>query len=166
MPSSFTKNCEQGGQWEGLCLKMGNAVRELVHGLCQWGEPIRNREATHLVHLQDMDQVDGQLVGTRIQTDKKFGVKLSPPKSTMTISCRGEMMRQQKKQPWRVHQSLSWTAWGRYCQAKCPRIEKSKASMKCSYDTFMRCKECSASAGCNVYLCNGNKGGKMSHCVP
>jgi hypothetical protein len=111
-----------------------------------------------------MDQVDGFMVGTKICTDRKFGVKLLPPKSTMAISGRGELTRQQKKQPWHVHQSLVWTAWGRCCWAKCPGIEKSKAKTKCSYDTFMRCKECSATAGFNIYLCNGNKGGKVVSC--
>jgi hypothetical protein len=37
------------------CLNMGKAVRELVHGLCQWGEPIWKNGTTHPVHLQDMD---------------------------------------------------------------------------------------------------------------
>jgi hypothetical protein len=37
------------------CLKMGNMVRELAHGLCQRGKPIRNRTATHRVHLRDTD---------------------------------------------------------------------------------------------------------------
>jgi hypothetical protein len=32
-------------------LKVGNAVRELVHGLCQQGESIRKYVTTHRVHL-------------------------------------------------------------------------------------------------------------------
>ncbi len=47
-------------------LNMGKVVRELAHGLCQWGEPIRKYATTHLVHLWDMDQVDGFMVGTKI----------------------------------------------------------------------------------------------------
>ncbi len=33
------------------CLNMGKAVRELAHGLCQWGEPIQKYATTHPVHL-------------------------------------------------------------------------------------------------------------------
>ena len=40
---------------ERACLTMGKAVRELVHGLCQWGEPIQTRVVTHPVHWRDMD---------------------------------------------------------------------------------------------------------------
>jgi hypothetical protein len=36
-------------------LNMGKAVRELAHGLCQWGEPIRKYASTYPVHLRDMD---------------------------------------------------------------------------------------------------------------
>ncbi|KAL3765170.1 hypothetical protein ACHAW5_008589 [Stephanodiscus triporus] len=39
----------------GNVLPMGKAVRELAHGLCQRGEPIRVRAATHPSHLRDMD---------------------------------------------------------------------------------------------------------------
>jgi hypothetical protein len=39
----------------GKSLLMGQAVRELVHSLCQWGAPTWNRVATHLAHLHNMD---------------------------------------------------------------------------------------------------------------
>ncbi len=47
-------------------LKMGKAMRELAHGLCQQGESILKYSTSHPVHLRDMDQVDGHLVGARI----------------------------------------------------------------------------------------------------
>ncbi len=47
------------------CFNMGKVVRELAHGLCQWGEPIQKYATTHPVHLQDMDQVDGFMVETK-----------------------------------------------------------------------------------------------------
>jgi hypothetical protein len=61
---------------------MGKAVRELAHGLCQRGEPIRKYALTHPVHLQDMDRVDGFMVGKKNRTDRKFGVMSLPPKCT------------------------------------------------------------------------------------
>jgi hypothetical protein len=65
---------------------------------------------------------------------------------------------------WRVHQILAWNALGRCCWAKCPGKEKSMAKQKCSHDTFMCCKECSATTGCSIYLVNGNKGGEVVTC--
>ena len=105
-------------------LLMGKAVRELAHSLCQRGEPIRNRATTHPSNLRDMDRVDGHLTGRKIWSDRKSGVKMSPPKSTTVIRRMGELTRQKKKQPWRYHQSLSATTRGRCSWAKCPGIEK------------------------------------------
>ncbi len=97
-----------------------------------------------------MDRVDGHMVGTKILTDRKSKVMMSPPKSTAAISCRGQLTRQKKKQPWRYHQSLS-AATGRKCSwARCPGIEKSKGKQKHTYDTCMRCEECTTNAGCNM----------------
>jgi hypothetical protein len=76
------------------------------------------------MHLQDMDQLDGFMMGKTIWRDRKFEGKSSPPKGTMAISCKGDLMRQKKKQPWHVHQSLAWTNWGRCCWARFPGIEK------------------------------------------
>ena len=53
---------------------------------------------------------------------------------------------------------------GRCSWAKCPGIEKSKGIRKRAYDTFMRCEECMAYAGCNLYLCNDTKSGEVVSC--
>ena len=87
----------------GKVLLMGKAVRELAHGLCQWGEPIRNRATIHPSHLQDMGRVDRHLKGRKVWSDRKsLQVNMSPQKTTMAmaISRRGELTRQKKKQTW------------------------------------------------------------------
>jgi hypothetical protein len=87
-----------------------------------------------------------------------------PIASNMVILRRGELTRQKKKQPWQCHQSLSAAIMGKCSWVKCPGIEKSKGIPKHAYNTFMRCKECTANAGCNIYLCNDTKNGEVVSC--
>jgi len=148
----------------GNVLPMGKAVRELAHGLCQRGEPIRVRAATHPSHLRDMDRVEGHQMGIKIRSDRKNKMELSPLKPTLSLTRKAELTRQKKKQSWRCHQSLSAATRGRCSWARCPGIEKSKAKRKRAYDTFMRCEECTANAGCNIYLCNDTKNGMVVSC--
>jgi hypothetical protein len=145
-------------------LLMGKAVRELAHSLCQRGEPIRNKAMTHPSKLRDMDRVDRHLKGQKVWSDRNSGVNMSPIASTMAISRRGELTRQKKKQPWRCHQSSSAAIRGKCSWAKCPEIEKSKGIPKRAYNTLMQCKECTANAGCNIYLCNDTKNGEVVSC--
>ena len=120
--------------------------------------------ATHPSHLRDMDRVEGHQTGIKICSDRKKYVELSPIKPTLSLTRRSELTQQKKKQPWRCHQSLSAATRGRCSWARCPGINKSKAKRKRAYDTFMRCEECTANAGCNIYLCNDTKNGKVVSC--
>jgi hypothetical protein len=53
---------------------------------------------------------------------------------------------------------------GRCSWEKCSGIKKSKGIQKRAYDMFMRCKECMANAGCNIYLYKDTKGGEVVSC--
>ncbi len=55
-------------------------------------------------------------------------------------------------------------ARGRCCWEKCPGLKKSKEKVKQSYRTISRCKECSAKAGLNIWLCSGAKGNEVLPC--
>ncbi len=70
----------------------------------------------------------------------------------------------QKKAPWRKHQNLAYHTRGRCCYEYCPNRRKSKAKEKRGYDTYMRCEECSAATGKDVYLCNNPKSSKPVLC--
>ncbi len=131
----------------------------MAHDLCQRGTALRMHAANHPAHLRDMDRVEGFFSGTKIRSDRKFDVASSPLKPTHAIIQSNILAQQQKKQPWRVHQSLAHGSYGKCCWLKCPGLTtaKSKAKRKRSYDTFMRCEECSATTGCNIFLCNDTK---------
>jgi hypothetical protein len=141
------------------CLKMGRAVRELAHDLCQRGAALRTHAANHPAHLRDIDQVEGFLLGTKIWSDRKFAVASLPLKPTHAIKQSTILAGQQRKQPWQVHQSLAFEHRGKCCWQKCPGLTKGNTKRKRSYDTFMRCKECSVTAGMNIFLCNDTKNG-------
>ena len=138
---------------------MGRAVRELAHDLCQRGTALRTHAANHPAHLRDMDRVEGFLSGTKIRNNRKFAVASSPLKPTHAIEQSNILAGQQRKQPWRVHQSLAHASYGKCCWPKCPGLTNSKAKRKRSSDTFYRCEECSATTGCNIFLCNESKKG-------
>ena len=57
---------------EDVVLLFGRAARELAHSLCQRGELVRCKAASHPAHLQDMDIVGRHLIGRKILFDKKF----------------------------------------------------------------------------------------------
>ncbi len=134
------------------CLKMGRAVRELAHDLCQRGTSLRTHAANHPAHLRDMNQVEGFLSGTKNCNNRKFAVPSSPLKPTHAIKQSNILAGQQRKQPWRVHQSLPHANQGKCCWMKCPGLTNSKAKQKHNYDTYMRCKECSVKTGCNFFV--------------
>jgi len=65
---------------------------------------------------------------------------------------------QQKRSPWRHHQSRVCETRGRCAYSECPGFAQSKAKYPRAYDTNMRCEECSVRTGKPVFLCNGTKG--------
>jgi len=138
---------------------MGRAVQELAHDLCQQGTALRTHAANHPAHLQDTDQVEGFLSGTKISRDRKFAVALMPLKLMNMILQSNILEQQKKKQPWRVHQSLAFEHQGKCCWPKCPGLMKGESKRKRSYNTFMRCEECSATSGLNIFLCLDTKNG-------
>ena len=102
--------------------------------------------------------------GTKIRNDRKFAVASSPLKPTHAIEQSNILAGQQRKQPWRVHQSLPHANQGKCCWMKCPGLTNSKAKRKRNYETFMHCEECSVKTGCNIFLCNQTKNGVPVSC--
>jgi hypothetical protein len=109
------------------CLKMGRAVRELAHDLCQWGTALRTHAANHPAHLQVMDRVEGFLSGTKICNDRKFAVASLPLKPTHAIKQSNILAGQQRKHPCQMHQSLPHANQGKCFWMKCPGLTNSKA---------------------------------------
>ena len=69
------------------------------------------------------------------------------------------LKKQQKKAPWRKHQSVAHTKQGRCCWRDCPGKKTSKAKQPRPYDGFHICEECTALRGKDVHFCNSSKKG-------
>ena len=65
---------------------------------------------------------------------------------------------QQKRSPQRQHQSLTYEKRGLCAYKGCPGTVASKRKYPQSYETNMRCKECSLLLDKDIFLCNGRKG--------
>jgi hypothetical protein len=148
----------------GKSLLMGKTVKELAHSLCQQGASLQTRGATHPAHLHELDRIDGHFSGKKIWTDRKLMVMTSPPKGTVAILQRSQLMNQQKRHLWLIHQCMPVKVQGKCCWARCPGINNSKAKRKCAYDTNYMCEECTATMGSNMYLCHSVKNNKVVSC--
>jgi hypothetical protein len=148
----------------GKAMPMGRSMKELAHALCQQGESIRRYAPMHPAHLREMDRMDGHKKGTKIRNDRKLEVMMSPLKSTVAISRKGQLTRQQKRQWWRTHLPMPTAIRGKCCWARCPGIKKCKGKRKQSYNTNYRCEQCSAEKESNIYLCHSVKNGEVVSC--
>ena len=70
------------------------------------------------------------------------------------------------RQTWRTHQSVGAKKRGRgkCCWENCPGLKLRNAKRKRSYNTVMICKQCSAKAESNEWLCLGQKGDDVLPC--
>jgi hypothetical protein len=149
-------------------LDMEECVMILAHSLMQRGEPMRRQLAEHPKYSRDLESIFDYGTGRRTRTDAK-GVAVAarsrgqPGRAAANQRMR-ELRRKQKKSKWRMHQSLAHTSRGHCCYQFCPGINESYADIPRTYRTSMRCEECSAATGKNIYLCNDAKKGKPVLC--
>ena len=87
-----------------------------------------------------------------------------PREEPLTDDTYALLKNQQRRSPWRVHQSEAVKKYGRCCWEDCPGKKLSKAKYPRSSDTHMRCEECSAYLGKDVFLCNGFVKGEPVNC--
>ena len=145
---------------------MGNAVRELTHDLCQRGPAMRQRRAEHPSWTRDMSKLLGWNAGRKVHLDAKVMMTVQsvmpreePPTDTYAL-----LKNQQRRSPWRVHQSEAVEKYARCCWEDCPGKRLGTAKYPRSSQTHMRCEECSAYPGKDVFLCNGFVKGAPVNC--
>ena len=142
---------------------MEEGVKELAHTLMQRGESVRVQEPEHPQFTRDLTSVFDTGSGRRVRSDAKGVVASSTAQPR--ISKRVAALRQkQKRLPWRKHQSVAYHMRGRCHYSRCPATKTSAAERKRSYLTFMRCEECSAVAGKDMFFCNDTKSKKPCLC--
>ncbi len=147
-------------------LDMGNAVRKLAHDLCQRGPAMRKLRAEHPSWTRDMSKLFGWKTGRKVRADamRMMTVASVMPQVQALMDNYALLKNQQCRSPWRVHQSEAVALYGKCCWEDCPGKKLSTAKRPRSSDTLMRCKECSAYLGKDVFLCNGFVKGKPVNC--
>ncbi len=147
-------------------LDMGDAMRKLMHNLCQRGPVMRKLRAEHPSWMRDMSKLFGWITGRKVCADAKgmmtvqsVMLREEPPTDTYAL-----LKNQQQQLPWRVPQSKAVTNKGRCYWDDCPGIQLSKAKCLRSSKTHMRCVECGAYLGTDLFLCNGFAKGGLVNC--
>ena len=121
---------------------------------------MRKQKAEHLAWVRDLSVVHSAGKGRKIRTDKKGTVsKLNEQAEPVCRKGESYLQVQQRKSPWRIHQSVACNI-RKYCVFECcPNMNNNSTKRKRSYKTSMRCEEYSTSEGRYVFLCNDVKNG-------
>jgi hypothetical protein len=147
-------------------LSMGNAVRELTHDLCQRGPAMRKLRAEHPSWTRDLGKLFGWVTGRKVRSNAKGMMTVMPACLPVEVAMDNYVLlkNQQRKSPWSMHQSEAVAKQGKCGWDDCPGKLASKAKYPRNSDTHMRCEECSARLGKDVYLCNGYVKGAPVNC--
>jgi hypothetical protein len=151
-------------------------MAELAHDLCQRGPSMRERSFSHPPIFRKMSQLHNSGVGRKVRSDAN-GIVAAAGSSVTEVrgmiaaaglsssrmiraisSIKALWYTQQKRSPWRHHQSVAFEKRGRCAYNKCPGIADSKSKVPRCYETNMRCEECTVLLGRDIFLCNGTKG--------
>ena len=114
---------------------------------------MQRQKAEHPSWIRDLSVVHSAGTGQKIRTDKNGTVsKLNEQAEPVCRKGESYLQVQQRKSPWRIHQSVAGNICHN-CVFECyPNMNNSSTKRKRSYQTTMRYKECSVSEGRDVYL--------------
>ena len=143
---------------------MKEGLQEMTHAFCQRGQSMRLQEAEHPLHSRDLTNVFESRSGRKIRSDAQGSIARSGKKPNILLRGLRALRNRQKKAPWRTHQNLAHHRKGRCAWEGCPGKKVSTAERPRSYDTTMRCEECSALLGKDMFFCNNTKKGVTVHC--
>ncbi len=103
-------------------LSMGNAVRELTHGLCQRAPAMRKLKAEHPSWTRDMKKLFGWVTGRKVRSDARgmMMVMLACPLVDAPMDNYALLKNKQRTSPWRIHQSKAVAKRGRCGWEDCP----------------------------------------------
>jgi len=134
-------------------LDMGETVREIEHAFFQRRDSMRSQRAEHPLWLRDLSYVFGWFIGRKMRSDAQRRISGSDCQPTRAAKRLSTLYNKQKKVPWRMHQSLAYEWKGKCCWKECPNLKSGKERKRAqSYDIFMRCKECSAMYGTDMFF--------------
>ena len=147
---------------------MGEAVEEAAHAFLQRGDSMRKQKPEHPVPVPSLARVHDTGVGRKKRSDAKGTLPgHGRQQDTQPASYLAPLRKKQKTNPWRTHQSFACEKTPGYCAYHgCPNrvLTKSKGKKIQGHYTRMRCEECSAEKGRDVYFCNDFRKGKVVNC--
>ena len=145
--------------------KMGDAVDEAAHAFLQKGESMRSQKAEHPSYVKDISRMYNGKDGRKLRADAKGHVSGHGRSKERIINVQLNSLRKRKKtNSWRTHQSIACLDRGKCAYKGCPNLRLSTGKRKRSYDTYMKCEECSVIAKSSVYFYNNKKDGKIVNC--
>ena len=174
-------------------LTMKAAIQEATHAFCQRGPPVRQRKAVHPAWVRDISLVfhpgmrkirtDVKMVvarmkvpsfavltATRLVAPAQLPAATQPMARARPVAAVNKeeclLKYRQRKSPWRTHQSIASPKRGFCSYSCCPGATTGIGSKKRnrSHKTNMRCEECSAKEGKDVFFCNVTKNGVPTLC--
>ena len=124
-------------------LKMPEQVKELAHTLMQRGPPMHTKKPEHPNFTRDISQPFDFRTGRKQRSDAKGRRAPTTIRAGRKVTQIQTLSKRQNRGTWRHHQSKAHSSHGRRCVWKdCPGIKCSKAVTPRSYNTSMRCEEC------------------------
>mmetsp|Transcript_29715 Transcript_29715/g.54805 ORF Transcript_29715/g.54805 Transcript_29715/m.54805 type:complete len:295 (+) Transcript_29715:1717-2601(+) len=133
-------------------LEMREAIEEMTHAFCQRGVSMRLQRAEHPWHSRDLTNVFESGVGRKVRSDAQGTIARSGPKLQSILKKIYALVNRQKKARWHRHRSLAYHKYGKCAWEGCVGLKKSKAKRPRNYDTYMRCDECSALRGKDMFF--------------
>ena len=117
---------------------------------------MRERACSHPSPIRDLTTIFDTGSGNKVHSDAKGEVATSGcvRNQSRVPSALATLRRKQRTQPWMTHQSVVQEKKSRCSFVHCPSRLNSTAKRARGADTYMKCIECSAIKGKDVYFCN------------
>ena len=113
---------------------------------------MRLQRAEDPLHSRDLTDCFEYDSGRKVRSDALGIIDRSEPKPQSIMQKLYALLNRQRKTLWRRHQSLAYHRQGKCAWEDCPGKKQSKAKRPRSYDTVMRCEECSALRKKNMFF--------------
>ena len=146
---------------------MPEAMDEAAHAFMQRGPAMRTQAAEHPEHLKDVSRMFDIKGGRKLRTDaagyRQASAHGRQPAAIGTTKLK-KLKSYESRNSWRTHQSVPCMVRGKCAYRGCPSLKTGGRKRNRSYDTHMKCEECSAKNGSDVYYCNNKKGTMIVNC--
>ena len=135
------------------------AIDEAVHALLQRGDSMRLHKAEHPFHVKNLATMWDTGSCKRMKTDAQGAVAGHGIAQEDMAVCQvlRNLKKKQRLNPWYTHQSIAHKVREKCAFSGCFNLRNGNTKRGRSYDTFMKCEECSAKSGKTFYFCNDSK---------